>query len=141
MAYELFSAEWVEAYKEALGRSEEYRKAAAKWEWPLVLKVQKDPSAGIADDLAVWLDLWHGECRAARVATPSDLETAPYVVTADLYTWKQVLDKAIEPIGAIVRGKIKLARGSIITLAGYVSAAKYLVEAATAIDTSFPGEH
>ncbi|HEY3365438.1 MAG TPA: SCP2 sterol-binding domain-containing protein [Symbiobacteriaceae bacterium] len=139
MGYVLFGDDWVNAYKESLGRSAEYRKAAAKWEWPLVLKVQKDPSLGLPDDLAVYLDLWHGECRGARVATAADLESAPYIVSADAFTWKQVLEKKMEPIGGIVRGKLKLARGSIITLAGYVQAAKYLVEAATEVATDFPG--
>ena len=140
MAYEIFCADWAVAYRASLHESEAYKKAATSWEWPLVLRVTVDPAQGIPRDLAVYLDLWHGECREARVASKEDMESAPYVVSADAYTWRQVLDKKMEPISGIMRGKIKLVRGSVITLAGYIPAARYLVEAATHIDTRFPGD-
>jgi len=140
VGYEIFSSQWAGAYKQSLQESEAYRKAAATWEWPLVLRVTVDPTQSDSGDLAVYLDLWHGECREARVASKEDMESAPYVVSADAFTWRQVLDKKMEPIAGIMRGKIKLVRGSVITLAGYIPAARYLVEAATKVATRFPGD-
>ena len=49
-------------------------------------------------DRAIYLDLWHGECREARAATEEDLEKAPYVVSADPYTWKLIFERKLEPI-------------------------------------------
>lgn len=138
MSHELFGPEWAGAYREALQKSEAYRKAASTWEWPLVLKVAADPAAGLPEEKAVYLDLWHGDCRDARVATEADLQEAPYVVSADMYTWRQVMAKKIEPINGLLLGKLKLTRGRIAELAAYVMAAKHLVEAATQVDTTFP---
>lgn len=138
MAYAIFEADWVNAYRARLQESESYRKAAATWQWPLILRIQPDPSIGLPDGKAIFLDLYRGDCRGARPATADDLRTAPYVIAADAFSWKQVLEKQLEPISGLLRGKLKLERGNMLTLAGYVQAAKYLVEAAQQVDTIFP---
>ncbi len=138
MAHAAFSPEWAQAYGERIKASEAYKKAAASWEWPLVLNLTADPSLGITEDAGVYLDLMHGECRDARLATDEDRQTAPYVLSADAYTWKQVMERKMEPISAMMRGKIKVTKGSIVTLARYVAAAKCLVDCATEVDTIFP---
>jgi len=138
MGYAAFSPEWVQAYAGKIRASEVYKKAAASWEWPLVLVMSKDPSLGLPEDVGVYLDLMHGDCREARVATPDDIERAPYVLTADAYTWKQITDGKLDPIGAMMRGKVKVTRGSLVTLARYVAAAKALVDCAAAVETIYP---
>ena len=70
-----------------------------------------------------------------RVA-PED--EAPYVLEADPYSWKRVLDGELDPIAGLMRGKIKLRRGSVVELARYVKAAKELVRAAGRVDASYP---
>lgn len=138
MAYAIFEGEWAEAFGAKLGESEAYKRAAATWRWPLVLRIHPDPSVGLHEGRAVWLDLYQGECRDARVATAQDIAAAPYVIAADIRTWKQVLDKKLEPISGLLRGKLKLERGNMLTLAGYVQAARYLVETAQQVETIFP---
>jgi putative sterol carrier protein len=138
MAHELFSPEWAQAYAEAIRTHAGYKKSAASWEWPMVFKVTADPSIGLPQEKAIYLDLFHGECREARVATEADLQAVPYIVSADAFAWKQVVEKKLEPIGGLMRGKLKLARGNMIALARYVQAAQHLVEAATNVETSFP---
>ncbi|ADG05797.1 SCP2 sterol-binding domain-containing protein [Kyrpidia tusciae] len=138
MGVPVFGSEWAQQWGERLNQSVQYRQSAQTWEWPLVLVMEQDPSVGLAEDRAVYLDLWHGECREARVATPEDQETAPYVISADPYTWKQVLDRELEPITAIMRGRLKLTKGNMSTLSGYVIAAKYLVETAIDIEAELP---
>lgn len=138
MGYTWFGEEWIAAFSERIKHSADYKKAAAAWEWPLVFMASQDPSLGMTEDMGVYLDLYHGECREARAATPADAESADYVLTADPFTWKQVLDRKLEPISAMMRGKIKVTRGSIVTLARYVAAAKCLVDCATEVETDYP---
>lgn len=138
MGHAIFEADWTDVYRDRLRESEAYRKAAATWQWPLVLRILPDPSIGLPNGKAVYLDLYRGECRDARPASAEDLQAAPYVIAADAYSWKQVLEKKLEPIGGLLRGKLKLERGNMLTLAGYVQAAKYLVEAAQQVETIFP---
>ncbi len=138
MAAEVFSDAWAKAWCTKLNGSEAYQKAAASWEGALILVVEADPSLGIQENRAVYLDLWHGACRDARAATPEDFEDAAYVITADPYSWKQVLEGQLEPISAIMRGKLKLTKGSVASLAPFVLAARELVAAATQVEASFP---
>lgn len=138
MGLEAFSHEWAKQWGEKINQNVQYRQAAQTWEWPLVLTLEQDPSAGVSEDRSVYLDLWHGECREARAATPEDLEAVPYVISADPYSWKQIFDGELEPLSAMMRGRLKLVKGNMAALSGYVLAAKYLVETALEVDTDFP---
>lgn len=135
---DVFGAEWAKAWEEKINANAQYRQAAQTWEWPLILTLEKDPSVGLDEDRSVYLDLWHGECREARAATKEDFEETPYVISGDPYTWKQIFDRKLEPISTIMRGRLKLVKGNMSILSGYVLAAKYLVESALEIDSQFP---
>ncbi|MBE3557179.1 MAG: SCP2 sterol-binding domain-containing protein [Firmicutes bacterium] len=138
MSVPFFSEAWANVWKEKLNASDAYHTAAANWEWPLVVVFKADPDLGIDEDIGIYLDLYHGECREARLATPQDQEKVPYVISADAYTWKQILNRELDPIMGIMQGKMKLEKGDMATLAGYVLAAKELVNTALEIETSFP---
>lgn len=134
----IFTEEWAHVWGERINANPEYAAAARSWEWPLVFIVQADPSLEIPEERGVYLDLYRGECREARAATKEDVDSAPFAIRGDAHTWKRVLDGELEPIMAIMRGKLKLTRGSMATLARYVRAAKELVRSAQQIDTAFP---
>jgi hypothetical protein len=68
MSQEVFTASWVRRWADDLAASDDYRRAAAKWEGSLVIEMAADPALGVGEDRGVLLDLWHGECRAARIA-------------------------------------------------------------------------
>ena len=89
---------------------------------------------------AVVLDLWHGACRSARLATDDDLARTPYVLRANRAAWEDVLAGRIEPIAALMLGRIKLVRGSMGTLALHMRAAREIVFAAAAVTLSRPSD-
>ena len=95
------------------------------------------PQAGAAER-SVYLDLYHGECREARAATPADAASVPYVIAADPKTWKKVLARDLEPIFGLMRGKLKLAKGGLVAMLPYVSAAKEMALSAACVDTRYP---
>ncbi len=138
MAVEMFSDDWARTFGASINANPAYREAAAAWEWPLVLSCHAAPDFALPEPRAIHLDLWHGECRAARAATPQDLETAPYVLAADVRTWKQVVDGRLDPVMGIMSGKLKLTRGKVSALLGFVKAAKELVGTAARVETAFP---
>ncbi len=140
MAVEIFTDAWAQEWKDELNRSEKYQKAGRTWEWPLVLLMEADPDKGIEADRAVYVDLYHGECREARVATAEEIARASYVVKADVDTWRDLRDGKIEAIGAMLRGRMSLARGSMLVMARYVAAANELTHAVARIHTVFPDE-
>lgn len=137
--HEVFTAPWVLAWADEIRGSDAYRKAAASWEGSLALAMT-DLGDGHDGERGVYLDLWHGECRAARVAGEGDLDTTDYVLAADLSTWKRVLQRELDPILGLMTGKLKLRRGSVTQLTPYLNASKELVLAATRVPSTFPGD-
>jgi putative sterol carrier protein len=131
---ELFTETGAQRWGEQLQRSEEYRKSAATWEGGLILTLKAPQEQG--GDKAVFLDLWHGDCRQARLATEADREAAAFHIAAGFETWIQVLEGTIAPLNAIMRGKLKLEKGKLAALLPYAQAAKALVLAAVVVHSA-----
>lgn len=135
MSAEVFTEEWAREWCAALNGSETYRAAAATWEGSVALVMRSDAGGGDGGDgdRAVFLDLWHGECRAARRATADDLVRATYVLEATASDWRELLEGRMVPAMALLAGRLRLTRGSLATLLPYVGAARELVATATAL--------
>src|SRR5690606_23693740 len=100
-----FTDAWAAAWAEHLNASAAYRQAATTWEGGVVLEVAE----GVAEpEAAVYLDLWHGTCRAGRVATAADREAARYILRGSREAWQQVLAGKSQPIMAVMTGKLRL---------------------------------
>ncbi len=135
MTFDLFSDPWATALGCALAESADYRRAAARWEGGLVLSWLGDDGAPRG---GVFLDLLHGDCRAARAAREEDLASADFVIAGGLPAWLAVLEGRSEPLGAIMRGQLRLRRGSLARLMPFVEAARLLAMAARTVPTRFP---
>lgn len=142
MAIEFPSQEWVAAYKDAINANPEYKKAGKDWTHGVVAMVVKaEPSLGIPDDLAMWLDVDQGSCRDCKLLPAKEAEEkAPFVVQASYAQWKQVIKKEIDPTKALMQGKLKLTKGHMPTMVKYVNASKQLVESTTRVPTKFKDE-
>jgi putative sterol carrier protein len=135
---EVFTAAWCEACCARLNERESYRAAAAGWHGATVLSMAADPERGVATERSVWLDLEDGACRGARVAGASDVEGAAYVLRADPVTWERLLSGELEPVSAVMTGKLNLTRGNLFTLAKHAAAAREMVAAAGEVGGVFP---
>lgn len=129
----LFTDEWAAAWGDALNRSAAYQEAGKAWEGALVLEAQADPARGLEESAAVWLDLWRGSCRAARLATSDDLDRARFVITGPLAVWLMILAGELSPSMAILQGRLTLARGSMLGLLPHVQSATELLRVAQAL--------
>tara|TARA_B100000700_G_scaffold331784_2_gene468624 strand:+ start:25846 stop:26265 length:420 start_codon:yes stop_codon:yes gene_type:complete len=136
----IFTDSWAIQWANKLSSNEGYRVAASKWEGDIVLIMTKDPKLGVIEDLQVYLDLWHGECLSGRVAIEKDKIKSKYVIAAPAGEWKKILEGSLDPILALMRGKLILKKGSLSSMLPYVSAAKELVVSAKELDTDFPKE-
>lgn len=140
MSHTFPSAEWVNAYGDAINASDTYRQASVEWTHGAVaLVVNPQPDIGVPTALGVWLDLDRGACRAARLVTQAEADGAPFVLTADYLRWKQVLRKELGPIAGIMQRKVLL-KGSLPIVVRFVKSAEALVEAATRVPTKFLDE-
>ena len=130
-----FSADWASAFMTAVNSDDTYRDVAKGWTNPVALVVE--PGVDIDAGAAVQVDLEAGTCLSALSLAPADV-SAPFVLSADLDTWKEILGGAADPIMAVARGKVRLTRGSLGTLMLHARGAKALVACAQKIDTLWP---
>lgn len=133
------SDEWLHIYHERINGSPEYREAALTWEGDIAFVFEAEPNKGVAEDLWAWMDLWHGECRSARMVDPAEGETAPYVIRAPYTRWKDVLRGDLDPVKGMMQGKLKL-QGDLPTIIRYVRAANELVHLTMSVPTEFLDE-
>lgn len=133
------SDEWLTIYRDRINGSAEYREAARTWEGAIAFVFEAEPDRGVPEDLWAWLDLWHGECRDARMVTPEEGVRAPYVIRAPYTRWKEVLAGDLDPVKGMMQGKLKL-QGDLPTIIRYVRAANELVHLTATVPTEFLDE-
>jgi putative sterol carrier protein len=133
------SDEWMTIYRERINASSEYREAAATWEGAVAFVFEAEPDHDVPRDLWALLDLWHGECRDARMLEPAEGERAPYVIRAPYSRWKEVLRGDLDPVKGMMQGKLKV-QGDLATIVRYVRAANELVHLTMQVPTLFIDE-
>ncbi len=138
MAHRPFSAEWAEAFKDAIEADTRYRDVAVKWTWPVALVLQPAPEYGYHEPVAVELTLDRGRCHSAVVHS-RDAVTAPFVLTASYPVWKSVVRGELDPLVGVTRGKISV-QGSLGILMMHAKSAAALCACAQNVPTAFPDE-
>ena len=128
----VFSEEWAKSFCETINSSSEYREAAQKWIWPLILTMTNDVA-----DCSVFLDLKEGKCKKAHKASPEDFETAEFVISAGRESWQKILNGELDPMMAVMTKKLELKKGNVGVLVRNVNAAKELIKTAAAVETEF----
>ena len=134
------SPEWVAAYEAAINSSDDYRTASTGWtHGSVALVMPAAPAIGVPEDLAIWLDLDRGVCRAARLVPRQEAPRAPFILTAEYRYWKQIIKKELGPIAGIMQRKVAL-QGSLPIVVRFIRSAEALVDAATRVPTRFLDE-
>jgi putative sterol carrier protein len=93
----------------------------------------------VPEDLWAVLDLWHGECRDARMVESTEGERAPFVIRAPYSRWKEVLRGDLDPVKGMMQGKLRL-QGDLATIVRHVRAANELVHLTMEVPTQFLDE-
>jgi len=137
--YIYFTPEWVAVFEKAIQEDAEYKDVAKAWEGTVVLHVQQKSEYGLDQDLFVYLDLWHGECRSARIVPRATGEAGDYVITGAMDRWIQVGKKELDPVKGMMQGKLKL-KGDLPTIVRNVRAASRLVDISSEIGGKYPDE-
>lgn len=133
------SDEWLAIYRDRINASPEYREAAATWEGAVGFVFEAEPDRGVPADLWLVLDLWHGQCREARMVLPEEGERAPYLIRAPYFRWKEVVRGELDPVKGMMQGKLRL-QGDLATIVRYVRAANELVHLTMRVPTEFLDE-
>ncbi len=137
MAYMFGSDEWAKAFMEEINKNEAYAKAAADWEGDFYFVVQ--PKKMFDKQIVLYVDLWHGKCRDAKVVEDESQYSPEYKLIASDDNWKAIIDRKLDPIRGMMIRKLKL-EGNMGKIMRYVKAAQELVNSATRVPTEFPPE-
>ena len=126
-----FNTAWLSTWEQNLSQDDHYRKAGSKWNAPLLLKFQPIPEILKSNhSIGFYLDLRYGECNELRYATNEDEKTCDYVLTADSDTWIDLIENKKDPTLFLMQGKLKLEKGSLVTLSTHRKAASALLQTA-----------
>jgi putative sterol carrier protein len=127
---------WVKALQAELNQSPAYREAAKNWEGDFYFVVSPH-NGGQATYL--YMDLWHGECRAAYVVEDPQAHTPEFTIEAPLPAWRKVIAGHLDPIQGLMTRQLKL-RGQLLKVMRAPRAATELVRCCTRIETEWPAE-
>ena len=128
MSYKFPSPEWVTMFYEQINTSDAYANAAKTWEGDITLVIEDGPG--------IYVDLWHGKCRAAEFLADPHVKSPEFTITADMEKWKKVLAGKLDPVQGMVTRQIKL-DGNLVKIMKNVKAAQELVRCATRVDTVY----
>jgi putative sterol carrier protein len=135
------SPEWCAALKDAINGNPGYRAAAKDWTYgPVAMVVSAEPSIGLAEDMAMWLDVHQGECRGCTLVSREEADKAPFVLVGSYARWKEVIRKELDPTKGMMQNKLKLTKGHMPTMVKYVASNKELVESTSRVPTRFLDE-
>lgn len=137
MTYKFPSDEWMKAFAKEVNQSESYRKSATQWEGDFYFVVE--PGPGLAEPVVMYIDLWHGEAGEAGAVADEGVKDPEFVIRAPLGTWKQVIEKKLDPIQGMMTGRLKL-KGTMSKVMRFPKAASELVNCATQVPTEFPSQ-
>lgn len=137
MAIEFATDEWIKALRVELNNSQDYAQAAKKWEGDFYFVVEESP--GVPEEVYLYMDLWHGECRDAYKVDDPDAESPAFIMRAPISAWRKVIEKELDPIRGLMTRQLKL-KGNMMKIVKMPKAATELVECCTRIDTRWPGE-
>lgn len=135
MAIKFPSDEWIKALMAELNKSEAYRGAAAKWEGDFYFII--NAGHGVPQDVYLYMDLWHGECRDAYEATDPGEKSPEFIIRAPVPAWRKVIEGKLDPIRALMTRQLKL-KGTMTKIMKMPKAATELVKCCTFIETEWP---
>jgi len=135
MAIRFGTEEWVQAMCKEVNSSQAYKDAAKNWEGDMYFIVE--PEGGLKETLVTYFDLWHGECRGASAPADESGKTPAYRFWAPLSVWRNILEKKLDPVQAMMTGKLNL-KGDMAQIMKMPRSAVELVECTMRIDTEFP---
>ncbi|MGC8543338.1 MAG: SCP2 sterol-binding domain-containing protein [Vulcanisaeta sp.] len=144
------SPQWAEAFCKALNENQEYREAAKDWIWDVVFIAANVPSAVInavaqlmgltnvtSNAGAMKFRLRNGTCQGSEFYIDASKADADYVLEADYTLWKDLIQGKVDPVAAILSRKIRVKKGSFLTLIQFSSAAIKMTNTAMKVPTKF----
>ncbi len=127
---------WIKALMDELNSSPAYAEVARNWEGDLSFVVEAD-GAALPAPVTLYMDLWHGKCREARLLADPASEQPAFVLTGPLAAYVKIIGGKLDPIQALLTRQLKV-QGNMVTLMRSVPTVLEFVRTTTRLQTEFP---
>jgi putative sterol carrier protein len=138
-AYKAFTQEWMDAWKEKIAGSKEYKEIAKDWEGSVTLICNADPSKNVPQPVYLFTDYWHGDVRDFHICDEAKTQTGKFIMTGDYSRWKQVAKKELDATKALMQGKLKL-KGDLTYVVRNVKTVNKVIDLLTEVQTIWPDD-
>ncbi len=98
--------EWQQAFQQKLNTDEKYAHIARNWEGDMTIQIE--PSGPLIEPVSIYLDLWHGKCRAIVELSAPEERQAAYILSASYEDLAKVLTGELYIMQALLTRKLKL---------------------------------
>lgn len=137
--YKAFTQEWMDAWKQTIASSKEYKEIAKDWEGDVSIIVNADPAKNVPNTVYMYTDYWHGDVRDFLICDESKALSAKFIMSGDYVRWKQVAKKELDATKALMQGKLKL-KGDLTYVVRNVKTVNKVIDLLTEVNTIFPDE-
>jgi putative sterol carrier protein len=138
-SYKAFTQEWMDAWKEKIAQSKEYKEIAKDWEGSVSITVNADPSKNLPAPVYTFSDYWHGDVKEISLCDEARAQTAKFVMTGDYARWKQVAKKELDATKALMQGKLKL-KGDLTYVVRNIKTVNKVIDLLTEVNTIWPDD-
>jgi putative sterol carrier protein len=122
MAFKLPSDEWIKEFGRQINSSKAY----------------EESDAALPKTAYFFVGLYHGKSPDTAMIESEKARAAQFTLTAAFGTWRKIIEGKLDPIQAIMTGKLKL-KGNLAKVLRYPKSAKELVNCVQRVPTDFPG--
>lgn len=130
---------WAQDFIAEINGSAEYADSGAGWVGDVAIVVEAEPDHGVPQNVWVLLELLDGACHGGGVVDEERGARAPFVIRASYSRWKDVIRGDLDPIKAMMQGKLKV-HGDLPAIIRYARATNELARLTQLVDTVFPDE-
>jgi putative sterol carrier protein len=138
-AYKAMTQEWLDAWKEKIATSAEYKEIAKNWEGSVSMIVNPDPEKGIPEPIYLFTDFWHGDVLEIALCDKAKAESARFVMSGDYARWKQVAKKEVDSTKALMQGKLKL-KGDLTYIVRNIKTVNKVIDLLCEMEAIWPDE-
>jgi putative sterol carrier protein len=107
MAAKFPSPAWLDELQQKLNSDARYNQIARNWEGDLLFDIE--PAGALTERVRMYLDLWHGTCRAVEYAPDPAKHAKPtFILRSPYNNFSAILLGKLDPMTAMMTSKLKV---------------------------------
>ena len=101
------SSEWLHALCTKLNQDGRYNHVARNWEGDILFDIS--PDGNLKSPITMYLDLWHGQCRAAEYnPAPTAYAEPRFTLRSEYGNFASILTSKLDPMTAMLSNRLRV---------------------------------